>query len=267
MEKENYINFFKQEAKKLFKDYNTREFNENEGWYDYHPRYYEDLENILDCFNIQENKFTLMNAQHIIARLSGFYNWNELREANEPQLELGKLLLTNRLAYEEKLNVHTNMTESLLVDHWKRSEQEELKDLDDWQKLELFKKLFPEFSYINLNNKITLNFEDDEDVQDMISKITHKKNITAEKAITSSITQRNCIRIIESGFAKIASTMWGHDNPEAIKDKLDKPIIEVKLSKEKKRLVDLIIDKEEVSYQQAIICFLTFELEHLGYHI
>ena len=31
------INFFKQQAKKLFDDYKTRYFNEDEGYYDYKP--------------------------------------------------------------------------------------------------------------------------------------------------------------------------------------------------------------------------------------
>ena len=41
-----------------------------------------------------------------------------------------------------------------------------------------------------------------------------KKDLSPEKAILSSITQKNCIRIIETGYANIALQMWGHADPE-----------------------------------------------------
>ena len=93
------IEFFKQQAKNLLKDYNTRVFNENEEVYEYSPRFFNDIDDIIFNFEIDEEKpFTLMNAQHVIARLAGFYKWTELIKASEPALELGKLLFINRIS-------------------------------------------------------------------------------------------------------------------------------------------------------------------------
>ena len=73
------IEFFKQQAKNLLKDYKTRYFNKDEGYYEYNPRFFSDFEDIAFDFNIEDNnEFTLMKAQHIIARLSNFYKWTDL---------------------------------------------------------------------------------------------------------------------------------------------------------------------------------------------
>ena len=264
-----HIDFFKQQSKNFLKDYNTTVYNQDEEFYEYSPRFFNDIDEIVMNFNIdEENSFTLMNAQHVIARLSGFYKWNELIKASEPQLELGKLLLINREAYQEKLGIYTD-DESLLVADWKEYEQEYLKDFDDEAKLEVFKKVFLE----NESNKsykkspIILDFSDTRNPQDMLKKIMKKKSLNADKAITSSITQKNCIRIIETGYADVALSMWGHDNPYAEREKLDNPIVKFKLSKDKERLVNLIMEKEQVSFQTAILYFMLFALEALGYHI
>ena len=61
--------------------------------------------------------------------------------------------------------------------------------------------------------------------------------------------------------------MWGHADPYSEKEKLDNTIVEFKLSKDKERLVNLIMEKEDVSFDQAILYFMLFTLESLGYHI
>ena len=121
------VEFFKQQSKKFFKDYNSRVFNAKEGFYEYSPRYFKDIEEIILSFDINEEApFTLMNAQHIIACLSGFYKWNELIKASESALEIGKLLLINRANYQ-------------LIDEWKSYKTQNLKDFDDKDKLDVFK--------------------------------------------------------------------------------------------------------------------------------
>lgn len=123
------IEFFKQQAKNLFKDYKTQYYNEDESFYEYKPCFFNDFEEILVDFDISDNgKFTLMNSQHIIALLAGFNKWNDLIKASEPLLELGYLLLTNR--------------NQILVEDWKMYERANLKDLDDEAKLEIFKIVF-----------------------------------------------------------------------------------------------------------------------------
>lgn len=92
------INYFKLQAKNLLKDYKTRFFNEEEGFYDYKPKYF-DVNAIFLDFDIPDGKedftFTLMNAQHTIAKLAGFRNWKDLVNASPYVLELARLLYDN----------------------------------------------------------------------------------------------------------------------------------------------------------------------------
>ena len=123
------IDFFKQQSKRFFKDYQTRVFNEAEGVYEYNPRYFPDIDSIIVDFDIDEHgNFTHMNAQHIIAVLSGFSKWNELIKASSPLLEIGKLLLENR--------------ENCFVEEWKIYERQNLQTFSDESKLEVFKLVF-----------------------------------------------------------------------------------------------------------------------------
>lgn len=269
------IEFFKQQAKNLLKDYDTRVYKENEEVYKYSPRFFSDIDDIIFNFEINEDKpFSLMNAQHIIARLAGFYKWTELIKASEPALELGKLLFSNRIAYLEKAPIITN-EESMIVEDWKFFlesflKENNLQDCDDETKLSLFKDVFLQsdkiFKKMN-KEKTVLNFSNNAIAQDMLVKIMKEKNLNPEKAILSSITQKIFIRIIETGWGEVALPIWGHDNPERTWGKLDDPIVKIKLSKDKERLVNLIMEKEDVPFEVAILYCMLFTLESLGYHI
>ena len=227
------------------------------------------IDTIKNAWATVATPFKKKNAQHVIARLAGFHKWTELIKASEPALELGKLLLKNRQIYQEKQGYFTDLVESMIVADWKEYEQQYLKDLDDEAKLEVFKKVFldEEPAKNNKGAKITLNFKGATNPQDMLKKIMRAKGLSPEKAILSSITQKNCIRIIETGWAGIALPLWGHADPDGEFEKLDNPVVEIKLSKDKERLVDLIMKKEKVPFQQAILYFMLFMLESLGYHI
>ncbi|MBQ6979655.1 MAG: hypothetical protein IJQ07_03325 [Clostridia bacterium] len=266
----NKVEFFKQQAKNLLKDYNTRVFNEDEGFYDYSPRFFHDIDDIIMSFDIDEEEpFTLMKAQHIVARLAGFYKWTELIKASEPLLELGELLLTNREAYQEKLGLFTNIVESPIVADWKSYEEENLKGVDDATKLAVFKEVFLDNGRSNRKQKthITLDFSKDENAQDMLKKIMAEKNLSPEKAILSSITQKNCVTILATGWAGIALSLWGHADPDEIKEKLDNPIIEIQPNKDKERLIRIVMEHEKVAFDTAVLYFMLFTLASLGYHI
>lgn len=216
----------------------------------------------------EEGSFTLMNAQHVIAKLSGFYKWTELIKASSASLELGKLLLENRIAYQEKLGLFTNMVESVIVADWKDYEQAYLSDADDETKLKVFKEVF--LSDAPKKRKaptLSINYADDEIAQDMICTIMKEKNLTPAKAILSSITQRNCITILHTDWAGIAVSHWGHDNPDREWKTLENPVVELKLSKDKERLVAIVMEKEKISLPEALQYFMIFSLEILGYHI
>lgn len=264
------VEFFKQQSKNLLKDYNSRVYNEEEGLYEYSPRYFHDIGFIIDAFDVNEDgSFTLMNAQHIVARLSGFYKWTELIKASESILEIGKLLLTNREAYQKKQGLFTNLVESLIVADWKSYESQYLEDFDDDAKLEAFKKVFLEQDVLEERKSpiITIDFSDDIDAQDMLKKIMKGKNLSPEKAILSSITQKNCVSILSTGWAGIAVSLWGHADPDDEREELENPLIEVKLNKDKAHLLEIVMEKENVSVSEAILYFMIFTLDSLGYHI
>ena len=92
-----HIEFFKLQAKNLFRDYQTKKKSPEAaiGDYEYDPKYF-DIEGIILYFDIDEEDFSLMKAQHIIAMIIGFKKWTDMLKASEPELELAKLLFDNQ---------------------------------------------------------------------------------------------------------------------------------------------------------------------------
>ena len=85
-----HIEFFKLQSKNLVKDYKTQFKKEGEGVFSYAPRFFC-VDQIVKDFNVSEaGNLTLMQAQHIVAKLAGFKNWAELIKATESELEFGK---------------------------------------------------------------------------------------------------------------------------------------------------------------------------------
>lgn len=94
-----HIAYFKLQAKNLHKDYKTRvpcldKVGSNSS-YEYVPQYF-DIESILHDYECDEDNFTLMKAQHVVALMSGFDKWADMLKASELELELAKLLFDNQ---------------------------------------------------------------------------------------------------------------------------------------------------------------------------
>lgn len=125
------ISYFKLQAKNLLRDFKTQKQG-LDTIYTYSPKFFADIDELVVAFDIDEERFTLMNAQHIIAYLAGFRNWSDLLHATDAALELGELLLNNRDQYYVPL-----------IEEWKMYlEHGDLQDMCDEFKLELFKKAF-----------------------------------------------------------------------------------------------------------------------------
>lgn len=91
------IDYFKLQAKNLFKDYKTQTPPTSEDdYYEYHPTYFDIIGIFLAFVDLDEENFTLMKAQHVIAQLAGFYKWTDMLKAGPAELELGKLLFDNQ---------------------------------------------------------------------------------------------------------------------------------------------------------------------------
>lgn len=93
------VAYLKLQAKNLFRDYKTKKphLDKTSGsvLYEYNPQYF-DVDRILLEYNYDEDNFSLMKAQHIIALMVGFEKWTELLKASETELELAKLLFENQ---------------------------------------------------------------------------------------------------------------------------------------------------------------------------
>jgi hypothetical protein len=129
------IDFFKLQAKNLFKDYKTKtpyvDNVEGHTYYNYDPEFY-DIDRILLEYDYDKETFSLMNAQHIIALMVGFRKWTDLLKASEVELELAKLLLDNQ--------------HKISIDDWEMyidgAEHDNNKTFDTEARLEIFKEVF-----------------------------------------------------------------------------------------------------------------------------
>lgn len=94
-----HVDFFKLQAKNLFRDYKTKTpyTDKVDGftYYNYTPEFF-DVDRILLEFDYDEEKFSLMQAQHIIALMVGFRKWADLLKASDLELELAKLLFDHQ---------------------------------------------------------------------------------------------------------------------------------------------------------------------------
>ena len=92
------LEFFKNEAKKFLKDWQTQTKTvESDGYISYHYdwKFYDvgDLFFYYELDDKDEQDIKLARAQHYIAKIVGFKKWDDLIHASEIELELAELLL------------------------------------------------------------------------------------------------------------------------------------------------------------------------------
>ena len=125
------ISYFKLQAKNLLRDFKSQKMD-LVGNYFYSPKFFEDIDDLIISFDIDEDNFALMKAQHLIAHLAGFDKWSDLLHASDDALELGKLLFDHRNQYGWPLREDWDM---FII-------QSNFQDASDASKLELFKAAF-----------------------------------------------------------------------------------------------------------------------------
>jgi hypothetical protein len=95
----NTIDFFKLQSKNLHRDFKTKKTvsdNVDSDWsYEYEPKYF-DIELVIYDYKLDEESFTLMKAQHVIAQMAGFEKWTVLIKASETDLKIAKILYENQ---------------------------------------------------------------------------------------------------------------------------------------------------------------------------
>ncbi|MBA6154141.1 hypothetical protein [Gelidibacter maritimus] len=95
----NTIDFFKLQSKNLHRDFKTGKlvFNNEFGElsYEYEPKNF-DIELVIYDYNLDEEDFTLMKAQHVISKMAGFEKWTVLIKTSETDLKIAKILYENQ---------------------------------------------------------------------------------------------------------------------------------------------------------------------------
>lgn len=122
------IDYFKRQAKNLLQDQRTRVWNEQEGLYEYFPRFY-DVDAIFLSFSIfDEEEPTLQRAQHLIANIAGFDKWSDLINCSPEELAFRKFVFENQnyLWWEEWINRYEGLLCDLKVDSFDIESQMEL---------------------------------------------------------------------------------------------------------------------------------------------
>ena len=131
------VDYFKLQAKNLFKDYKTQRsyVDQVDGftYFTYSPAYF-DIDQIFLDFDWDEENFSLMKAQHLFSRMLGFNKWGDLINAPSAELELAKLVWDN----QHKIGLEAwNM-------YIMRIEAENDVRLEPKERLEIFRSVFVE---------------------------------------------------------------------------------------------------------------------------
>lgn len=101
------VDYFKLQAKNLFRDYKTQYAYQVDAdgtkHYTYKPKFFDMDAIFLDFEDFDEEDFSLMKAQHLLATMLGFKKWSDLLNASPAALELAKLRFDNqdRISLEE----------------------------------------------------------------------------------------------------------------------------------------------------------------------
>ena len=145
------VEFFKLQSKNFYKDVKTIYLDKEYG-YDFKPKYFEDIYNILYDWEFYPSqigdgtiKFSLMKAQHVIAQIVGCRNWSDLINSSKEKLELKRSLLE----HIDKM-FYNGSWEEPFIQSWLDYERLYLKGFDDFTKLQIYKYTF-------LKNKTVLN--------------------------------------------------------------------------------------------------------------
>lgn len=135
-----HIEYFKLQAKNLFRDYKTQTsyIDEVDGYsyYTYTPKYF-DIDSIFLEYNLDEEdeeNLTLMKAQHLFSLMLGFEKWADILKASEARLELARLLWDNQ---------HKIHLEEWLM-YIAGAEHDNNTTFDDNARLDIFKMVFVE---------------------------------------------------------------------------------------------------------------------------
>ena len=205
------IEYLKLQAKNLHKDFKTQKpyFDSSLGdnFFEYSPKFF-DVDALVTDFDIREDDFTLMNAQHIIAKLVGFEKWTEMIMASPPALELAKLLFDNMH------KIRNEEWQYYILD----VENENSITLDDEDKLDIFKTVFADVDGHQSNGyDYRLVKREKLLVENQKSKPMEKKTVV--KITTLPLAGKDRKEFIDVANRKFEDTLQSieHGHPELVR--------------------------------------------------
>ncbi|WP_199120293.1 hypothetical protein [Pedobacter sp. ASV28] len=210
------IEYFKLQAKKLHKDFKTQEsyFDPEYGrdLFRYAPKFF-DIDALVLDFDIDEDNFTLMNAQHYIALLAGFRKWTDLLKASPSALELSKLLFDNM----HKVSV-------IEWDIYISGEERDKGFLfDDEFRLDIFKAVFDEVDG-HQSDGIDYRLARETEIPKIENQNVKPKKKEMENKITAKITALPLMGEDRIEFIKTANEVFEHvierlepENPDMVR--------------------------------------------------
>ena len=101
-----HIDYFKMQAKNLLKDLKAKRISEESKTIEVK---YFDVERIALDFNISDEEFSLMKAQHIISKLAGCNKWAELIKLPDKKLILIRSKFSNNYLLTEQNKIRSSL--------------------------------------------------------------------------------------------------------------------------------------------------------------
>jgi hypothetical protein len=211
------IEYFKLQAKNLHKDFKTQKLSPAEqsvkNRYLYEPKFFK-VDALIADFKIDEDDFSLMKAQHIIAKLSGFEKWVDFPKASPPALILSLLLF--------------DQMHKISIENWRsyisRIEAKNKTIYDEESRLDIFRMVFEEDDEYYGGKEYRLN-----DIKNRANEVELKKPselVQREKIIslplegivrqefieTANEVFNDVLDRIESKHPKLIRRMWNAES-------------------------------------------------------
>lgn len=210
------INYFKLQAKNLHKDFKTQKSyfdpNYDHNLYEYAPTFF-DVDALTLDFDIDEDNFTLMKAQHCIAKLAGFTKWTEMTKASPSALELSKLLFDNMhkvSVIEWEVYISIQEDENGFI-------------FEDELKLDIFKNVFAKTNG-HQSNGYDYRLSKGEELSNENQSIKHKKTQTRKK--NKAVVQISTLPLLKTDLKEfIAVANWKFEELMQMKEPIHPGLI------------------------------------------
>lgn len=211
------IEYFKLQAKNLHKDFKTQKLSSEEqsgkNRFRYEPKFFN-VDTLITDFKIDEEDFSLMKAQHIIAKLAGFEKWTDFPKASPPALILALLLFDQM----DKISIES------WISYISRVEVKNKTIYDDESRLDIFRMVFEEddeyyggkeYRLLDIKDstdKLELTRQSELAPREKIISLPLEGTVRQEFIETADAVFKDVLDRIESKHPKLIRRMWNAES-------------------------------------------------------